>query len=857
MIIATTANRQPALAQDGDEQFWRVDTRTPAHMLAAGVAADAVNCRFEDGRSWPRFGVSQQPWGRTGTNLVTANWTLNGTGFFYSAVNGFVIGKTYYWSQQQAVILSSAFFAAAQLSPAGTQITTRGYFVATSTTYYLWANQSEAILNKLPTDTIIENGGPNVCGYLRYNDPTTEFDTLILLTDDWRDQSGEDGGRGRCWRIVAGNAPQLVPMNGNDIYGPAQLVACDNALVMLRQENERHYFSAAAIKSANTIQLNCPPAWQSGDRVLFVSDPTVGSGLTGGTGPASESYCYVSNIGGNEVSLFADAGLTVAYTFTGGIGRFYLERDAISPGYTGNGAPPLLAQQNADGNTWANVGFLEVPDQTFVSAYNGTSKILTVPNHGLIPGDSVNYWKASGSPASSPPMSATPLNNTTPWFAYVVDGNHVILYTTQSDALANSGANYAGVSLGDANLDYIAKTTASSQPMPPGRLGYYTATQQLVIVNGNNNIYVSGPNDPLHYQPLTDQFTANLGEADNVTAISSISGNDSLIIGKLRSIYALYNFSQGPSNWALVRLTNEYGIVATNSVAQKGASLCFLSRRGYDRVINTAFGNLLAVDKPLSWDMKKYTDLIDWNNAGQAAAIEWNNRIFVALPLKLQATPSTQNNAVLSVNFLNSDVGKDMFAWEGVWTGPALQVYNWAIHPIAGEDRVTFCDYNGNANWLSDGWTDEPGALAPVKTCLTTRALFKGESVNVIKGEVTWDTFAPNITVQLKMAGVNEIETLGTFAYAPNAYQIANATPYNPAAPTASGWAAPHRADYSPQPNELLVAKLDTFQNTTEPLRARTRGRSPQLVITCTAGAMKLVKMELAAKPLQVRGTMT
>ena len=39
--------------------------------------------------------------------------------------------------------------------------------------------------------------------------------------------------------------------------------------------------------------------------------------------------------------------------------------------------------------------------------------------------------------------------------------------------------------------------------------------------------------------------------------------------------------------------------------------------------------------------------------------------------------------------------------------------------------------------------------------------------------------------------------------------------------------------------------------------RDRTRGRSPQLVITCTAGARKLVKVELAAKPLQVRGTMT
>lgn len=855
MIIAMTANRQPALAQDGDEQFWRVDTRTPAHMLPPGVAADAVNCRFEDGRKWERFGVSQQAWGQTGVNLVTGVWTLN-NGFFYCTISNLVIGETYYWTQRQAAILSSAKSSTgAGVNPAGTQLQASGYFTALTTTYYLWANEGPGLIGNVPTDTITRHA--NVCGYLRYNDPTTEFDTLVLLTDDWRDQAGEDGGRGRCWRIVAGNGPQQVPMNGNDIYGPAQLVACDQALVMLREENERHYFSAASITGTNTITLNCPPAWQTGDRLLFVADPTVGSGLTGGVGPASQSYCYVSNAGNNEINLFSDAGLTIAYTFTGGVGRFYLERDALSPGYTGNGAPPLIAQSNADGNPWNGVGFLEVPEQTFVSIYNGTSKILTVANHGLIPGDSVNYWKATGSPAASPPMSASPENGSTKWYAYVVDANHIILYTTQSDAMANSGANYASVSFGSANLDYIAKTTASSQPMPPGRLGYYTATQQLAIVNGNNNIFISDPLDFLHFQPLTAQFTANLGEADNVTAISSISGSDSLIIGKLRSILVLYNFSQGPSAWTLAILTREYGIVATDSLAQCGSSLCFLSRRGYDRVYINAFGTVLATEKPLSWDMKKYIDLIDWSNAGLAAAIEWNNRIFVALPLKNQTLPSTQNNAVLSLNFLNSDTGKDMFAWEGVWNGPALQVFNWAIHPIAGEDRVTFCDFNGNVNWLSDGWTDEPGGLAPVTSILTTRAYFKGESVNVIKGEVTWDTFAPNISVQLQMAGVNEIETLGTFAYAPNEYQIANAAPYNPSAPTASGWAAPHRADYAPQPNELLVAKLNTFQNTTEPLRARTRGRSPQLVFTTSAGAMKLVKAELAAKPLQVRGTMT
>lgn len=80
MLIALAANRKPALAQDGDSAFWRVDTRTPAHELQAGTAADAVNCRMEDGRVWPRFGVSQQAWGQTNLNLIPNGSTYEGGG---------------------------------------------------------------------------------------------------------------------------------------------------------------------------------------------------------------------------------------------------------------------------------------------------------------------------------------------------------------------------------------------------------------------------------------------------------------------------------------------------------------------------------------------------------------------------------------------------------------------------------------------------------------------------------------------------------------------------------------------------------------------------------------------------------
>lgn len=874
IMLVAYQGQKPVLAEDGDNSFWRVDTRTPAHELPPGTGADAVNCRLEDGRVWPRLGISQQVWGLAGINFVPR-------GAVYKTQTGPPLNQqlfppNYILEQGPTSLLtagttylyvkgnSTALISSAGTGPfgftgeQGTPVPA-GLFTAQPGLQYA-LQMDNAPSNTTITAEILRLG--NVCGFVRFPDPVTGLETEVLLTDDWRDQAGEDGGRGRAWKIVADNGPEQIPLNGNDIYGQARLISCDDALVMLRQDDERHYFPAANITGTDTIQLNCQPAWNNGDQVIFVADPSLDSALTGGNYPTSGSYCYVSNQGNNKVKLYADAALTQSYTFNGGIGRFYLQRAAALPGPGGNGAPPLIAQSNADGDTWDDVGFVQVPAQLFVSSIAGTPKVVTVPNHRLSAGDSINFFPPNTA------MSGVPTNGaSTPWYAYPLDPNNVILYTTQTDALGNTGSNYASVPSFSTG-QYIVRTTASGQPMPSAREGYYAATQQTVLVVGANGIYVSDPLDPFHYEPLNDTFTASLGDADQVTAVSGISGIDALIILKTRSVYALYNFSQGPSNWTLVRVTSDYGCIAPLSVTTWGANLMFLSRRGYDRVTGGVFGLIQQAEKPVSWDMAKYVNLIDWAACAGSTAATWNNRLLVALPLKTNvlsqnlpvAFPASgTNNAVLSLNFLNSDPQKDKFGWEGLWTGAGLAVYGFAIHPISGEERLTFCDYSGNVNWLSDGWADETPATATgpasVTSYFVTRAYFKGQNVIVIKGEVNWDTFNPDITVELQMAGVNEIETLGNFAYQNNAYQISNATPYNPAAPTASGWIAPHRADYSPGVNELLVAQLDTFQNTTEPLRARTRGRSPQLVFTNTLGAMRLVRCELAGKQTQVRGT--
>ena len=202
-----------------------------------------------------------------------------------------VIGQKYTYIQGDTLTMSTGVMSAQDpggfYTPTGT-IVPPGEFIATANLYYLRGDSGVA---RPTTAKMLRNG--NLCAYLRFSDPNG-FDTTVLATDDWRDQAGEDGGRGRVWRIQSGNAPVQVSLNGDDIYGVARFVSCFNGLVLLRQDNERHYFSAAAV-AANVIQLNSEATWQDGDQVFIGFDLTANSQINGSSAPAANSFCFVKD----------------------------------------------------------------------------------------------------------------------------------------------------------------------------------------------------------------------------------------------------------------------------------------------------------------------------------------------------------------------------------------------------------------------------------------------------------------------------------------------------------------------------------------------------------------------------------
>jgi hypothetical protein len=818
----------------GDQAFYRVDTRRAPHELEAGVAADAVNCRFEAGQAWPRYGVAQQPWG-----------------------------------------------------------------------------------------TVPLAAGETVLGCARFNDPQG-FDTEVVLTDGWRNAVGEDGGRGRCWRIQAGNIPQAVALNGHDLWTVTRAVSCYNGLVLLRQGNERHYFSEAAnyaitgsdataetlsvdttylanglpVKvsgitgasgsyycrvtasgkislydtaahaaaggatgrfnvtvnsqtgtlsrlavdpAANTIQLNAAQNWVSGDKVIFYANGS--SYFTGSKAPQNATAYYVKVLAGNLIQLYSESSLATQLLFTACSGQFWLERAAAVPGFYGNVAPPLLAQPNANGGTLWDSGFAGVPSSLIVTGISGGA--LTVANHRLEPGDAVSTTGLKYT-------TGTPISGNL--YVYPTGPNTVQVYDTLAAALAGGNTGLQALAFsGDGVTPTLTKAGASGLPMPGGREGAYYQNR-LIIVNNRDTLLISDALDPLHFTPFTAS-TANLGESSQITALWPMGTNDAVLILRENELELLNNFSGGPNAWTLTTLTREYGCIAPLSVAQVGADVWFLSRKGVASVSQTANGVLQGVADPVSKPLKKYIDRIDWRNAAQATAVYWNNRYLLAVPLAGQSGP-VQNNAVLSHNFLNVGMTRGaqdgvwhletLQGWEGLWTGAALLPLVFARLNIYGEERVTFVNYAGQVCWLTEDFMD---GATPIATTLTTRR-FTGDSQSRklwLTATVNVDSLAPNFTITALFPGVNETQTLvANKTYDPTTYGNYGAGTYDPATATPQTFLAPWRNDYSISAAELLAGIADLHQNHVLPLRMRRQEWGVQLVIANTTGSLRVQAVEVA-----------
>jgi hypothetical protein len=840
-MLITPSQAQTGFVEDRDRAFYKVNNRLPAHQLPEGVVASAVNQRFDEGKPRPRYGVGFEKWGDT----VNVN-LISGMGFWASslkdptlharvkAVNGFTVGTEYLLMILDAgTTLSTAYVASSTTiwAASGTTIAP-GRFTATQTTYYL---VSVVYTATFPSLTIRSRVFPSrsPLAYGRFNDPNGN-DNGVLITDEAR----SDGGVGRAWRIVPGNVPQEIPLNGHDVWETSQVLQCFNGLLLLRPGDERHYFAAAAVDtSADTILLNCLPAWNDGDLVEYV--PLSNSQILGTSAPNPNAAYYVkTDAATNKVTLHPTRADALAGTnklnYGSAVGTFYLKRTAQLPGFYGNGAPPLLMQPTDTLTAFEN-GFKSAPTAVAVTNSLATdtgsdANNITAPNHRLVAGDQVSVTLSTDGALTK---FARPLSD----FA-------VQLYDTADHALAGGATGLYDISA-DAQTGTLSKVGAAAMPMPPARIGVYYK-QRVVLVNGKNNVLISDPLDPLHFQPFNSQLTANLGDSGIVTQVIPIA-EDTLLFIKSDSVLALTGLGGAPGGWALIEVSREYGGLAARGTVANGADVWTFGRRGIESVAQTTQGVVQGVALPVSNDIQRRLQSVDWRYADQVCAGNWNNRTFFAVPNKGQSGTVT-NNAVLVWNAVNQ-------GWEDLWQGDLLTPVAFARLKVNGDERLTFCNAHGQVCWFTDGFADYDAAI---ETELLTRGYFAGEVVLCLKGEVNWDTFNPNLTVSALSAGVNEEQIIiDALTMDRTTYLVDGPAAYDPDTATPATFLAPHRADYSPAAVELFSATLDTHQNTTQPLRLRLRDCAIQLRIRNTQGSARINSVGLAAKPVTIKGLQT
>lgn len=813
---------------EGDAAFTKVDARRKPDQLEAGLVSAAVNVQFDQGRIMPRLGVASQAWGTLGTNLLLDQvWPAANAWGYCQITLTLEVGVTYSYTPDShyGISLTTGYITALGANyPDGTAIAA-GTFTATQTTYYLWAYIPTGPFSGDEPDVITVGGPVNgqlmrVVGILamtRFNDPEAN-DALIVITDEVR----ADGGVGRAWRLNGSQSPVEIPLNGHDVWGECRLIQCYNAVVLLRSGPARHYFAASAIDdAADTITLNTDEvAFATGERVLWgqVDESTV----TGTAPPVVANY-YTPTVTGDEVTL---AGIDFD---ANAVGRFYLEKAAVSPGFYGNDAPPLIMQGNATQSA-LEVGFATVPSSVVITDTDNTTGILTAPNHRLQPGQPVQVAGIAGV-AEGYTYYAAPQNEHT-LKLYDVDEIY---------ALADDGTNQElPTSNGDTGT--LKSASAAGLPMPPAREGIYYKSR-LILVNGDDRLCVSDPLDPLHFTPMAASVTANLGEADRVTALVPL-GEDTLLVLKTNSVLGITGLSGASDNWALVEITREYGCLAPLTVAGVGRDVWFLSRRGVVSIVQTELGKQQGVALPVSDPIAPYLAQIDWANADKACAAVWNNRYFLSVPGKGQ-TDTVTNNQTYPYNFLNQ-------GWEGQWTGSALQPVAWSRFNLAGEERLAFASATGTVNWLQDDWNDLGEDIATQS--VTTRGYLCGSARRklFLSAALEFDQQAATVTVTAVAPGWKEETTLlAAHAYDRTKYLVHGTADFDPD-DDAADWDAAHREDYTENLSGdgiRLDVPVDAHQNIEERLRLRVSDRSVQLRIANATGSLRLQSVLVEAVP--------
>ena len=356
--------------------------------------------------------------------------------------------------------------------------------------------------------------------------------------------------------------------------------------------------------------------------------------------------------------------------------------------------------------------------------YDGLHKVTcTLTAHGYNLGDPIDITGYTGGPAAA---------NGSRYVAEVVDANTFVFYM---DGNPNMSGTTGGIVALAHGFEFFIDSSKTSTHVTDGAsltstpvftkkvsqgLGYIhmptpefgTLHQRRLIVpyqfdpEDNNvsrkifdEVIASDILDSDTYDRIYGSFRFNAGTSDFTVGIVSFT-EDSILIFNKNSIYRVSG-TVNPQNATTQVLTNEIGALARRSIVQVGKNVFFLSDNGVYSLEFFDEYNLRGTQTPLSEPIQNTIEQIDQRFAKNATAVYFNNRYYIAVPLKTNPDGSLNdngvNNAILVYNFLNNQ-------WESVDTvntSPQFEYTNLVIAGLGNSRGVYSVNENGGIHLIA------------------------------------------------------------------------------------------------------------------------------------------------------------
>jgi hypothetical protein len=170
-----------------------------------------------------------------------------------------------------------------------------------------------------------------------------------------------------------------------------------------------------------------------------------------------------------------------------------------------------------------------------------------------------------------------------------------------------------------------------TQPIPNATHSVFFQNR-VFVPNDKDEVAVSDFGDYTRYQPVRQEFRINTGSADKLAAIRRFN-DTTLVAFKTNSIYVVNNVYGALGSIQQDQLTEQFGCLARNSIAQVGSDLWFLSHMGVMSIRQTEQNKLQGRVVPVSQAIQPLIDRINWRYASTAQAAYWDSKYYLAVPL--------------------------------------------------------------------------------------------------------------------------------------------------------------------------------------------------------------------------------